>query len=202
MLRRHGARPNFGIDRGRRQGSEPARRSSRKHPIQDCLARERGSRVDLALPCRIAGQPRLIQVRVTLDPIPGDAPSLRDVAQQFHQSAQLRVGVRVDAVAVVDELDGERPSAVAQDVVRELFLGDACTRRAVPIDHVVNAEHRVRLDVAQIGIERACPDPDRLARRAIAGGAAGGMDDDEIDGLRPGGTGPARVGLDGVCPQH
>jgi len=87
-------------------------------------------------------------------------------------------------------------------MMRDLFLGNARTRRAIPIDHVVNAEHRVRFDVSKVFVESPRPHPNRPSSLAIAGWATRGMDDNKIDGLRSEAPSAARFRLDGKCAQH
>ena len=84
-------------------------------------------------------------------------------------------------------------------MMRDLFLGNARTRRAVPIDHVVNTEHRVHFYVAKVCVESSRANPNRLSSLAIAGWAAGGMDDNKIDGLCSEAPSPAGFRLDGKC---
>ena len=84
-------------------------------------------------------------------------------------------------------------------MMRNLFLGNARTQRAIPIDHVVNAEHRVRFYVAKVFVESSRADPNRLSSFATAGWTARGMDNNEIDRLRSEAPGPACFGLDGKC---
>ena len=84
-------------------------------------------------------------------------------------------------------------------MMRNLFLGNARTRRAVPIDHVVNTEHRVRFYVAKVFVESSRADPNRLSSFATAGWTARGMYDNKIDRLRSEAPGPTRFRLDGKC---
>ncbi len=164
--------------------------------------RVRSARVHLAPLRSVARQPRLVEIGVAFDAIAPDAAAHCDVTQQRDQGRQLRLGERVDAVAIVDEFDGNGTSAGAVDVMRQLVFGHAGAERAIAVDHVVDAENGMRFDLAQVVVERAGVHPDGLAGQRIAGRATRRMDDDHVDGLRANGAGAARLGAAGCQGEY
>ena len=167
----------------------------RNHPIQHRIIRKRTTRVYLSALGFVARQRCGVEVGMALDSLARDGVALADIAQQFDQGGDLRFGERVAPVAVVDELDGDGALAVVVDVMGDLGLWDAGSQGAIAVDHVVDAEHGVRFDVAQVVVQGACADPDGLAGCSIAGGAAGGVDNDHGNGLRANGSRLACLGI-------
>ena len=75
---------------------------------------------------------------MTLDSIAPRAPPRHDVLQQGDQRSQLRLRKSIDAISIIDQLDGDGPTAVAQHMVGQLIFGNTGASRAVAINYVVN----------------------------------------------------------------
>ena len=113
-----------------------------------------------------------------------DALSLDDPAQQLYECFQLWLGKWIPAITIIHQFDANRLLAEMEDMMRYPILGHAAAHGAIAVNHVVHAQLRMGLDIAQILSQRAGTDPDQLTGLRVAGWAARGMDDDHLDSSR------------------
>ena len=172
----------------------PTNSPSAVDTIQHRLIGKRGTRVHLSALRAVASKATKIQVRMAPNSATADAVPLLDPFQQHHQGRQLFLREWVDSVTVVHEFNCNRACAKAIDMVCDPIFRNAAAHRSFAVDHVVNAQDWMGLDLSQVLVQNAAAYPYGLARPCIASGAACGVDDCQVDALTANCATAARIG--------
>jgi len=143
----------------------------------------------------VAGKATKIQVRMAPNTPTADAVPPLDPFQQHRQRRQLLLREWVDSVTVVHEFNRNRACAKAIDMVCNLIFRNAAAHCSVAVDHVVNAQDRMGLDLSQVLVQSSTAYPNGLARLCITSGAACGVDDCQVDALTADCATAARIGI-------
>jgi hypothetical protein len=162
--------------------------------IKDRLIGKRRTRIYLSALRAVARKATKIQIRMAPNAPTADAVPLLDTSQQVHHGRQLFLWEWIDSVSVVDEFNGNRACAKAIDVVCNLIFRNAAAHCSVAVDHVVNPQDWMGLDVSQVLVQSSAAYPCGLARLCITSGATCGVDDCQVDALTPNCATAARIG--------